>query len=401
MKKFYNFIFKSFALFSIIVSFIFLIIIFASIIQKGYKAFYTHHILLSITLTPDSNKDGPNLNKKIITFNATINNALNKISSTYNINNVDNSILSINSSRILENFLKSNPSALNKKITIPLLLSSNADMLLKNDKRALNNLTQNEITFIETAKKNNLILQKINWLFFSNQDSRYPEIAGIKGALMGSLVTIVLTVIFSFIIGVATAIYLQEFLIKGPSKSIIEVNISNLAAVPSIIFGLLGLSLFQNLLNISRSSPLLASMVLTLMILPNIIVYSQLALSTVPNSIKEAAFGIGASKNQVIFSHVLPLALPGIITGLIIGISRALGETAPLLIIGMLAFASNTNFTVLGAATTLPTQILMWFNMPEVGFVEKTSAAIMILLLITILINLIASYIRKKFTKKL
>lgn len=399
MKKVYNFIFKNFCLLTIVFSFICLAIIFTSIISKGYRAFYSNYLTLNIELTPDSKTI--NETSQLYYFYKAVNQSLNKISKDYNTSKVSHSIISSNFNVVLSKYLKMHQEKLNKKVTIPLLLSSNSDTFIKKYKRALNNNTTEQINFLNTSKENNLIRSHFNWFFFSHDTSGYPELAGIKGALKGSFVVIILTLCFSFIIGLATAIYIEEFLKKGTAKSIIEININNLASIPSIIYGLLGLSIFQNILGIPHSSPLLASMVLTLMILPNVIVYSQIALSTVPSSIKEAAYGIGASKNQVIFNYVVPFSLPGIITGLIIGLSRAIGESAPLLIIGMFVFIANGQLTITGAASTLPTQILMWFNMPEVGFTEKTSAAIIILLIITITINLIANYIRKKFTKKL
>lgn len=399
MKKIYNFIFKNFCLLTIIFSFICLAVLFTSIISKGYKAFYSNYLTLNIKLTPDSKII--NQNSGLYYFYTSINQSLNEISSNYKISKINYSVLSSNFNIVLSNYLKRNPEQLNKNISIPLLLSSNSDIFIKKYKRALNNNTTEQIAFLTKAKENNLIKTHFNWLFFTNNNSGYPELAGINAALKGSFLVIILTLCFSFVIGLATAVYIEEFLKKGPAKSIIEININNLASIPSIIFGLLGLSIFQNILGIPHSSPLLASMVLTLMILPNVIVYSQIALSTVPSSIKEAAYGIGASKNQVIFNYIIPLSLPGIITGLIIGLSRAIGESAPLLIIGMFVFISNGQLSITGATSTLPTQILMWFNMPKVGFVEKTSAAIIILLIITITINLIANYIRKKFTKKL
>lgn len=329
-------------------------------------------------------------------------------------NNVDSALKSVDKTHIspetlsadilsprytfnIRQYLKTHPQAIGKPFTVKLLLSSSADLYLKHNKVAGNTLSPEVKTYLDYASKHKVIVTAFNSLFFTQSDSRYPELAGIRGALEGSLTIIVLTMLLATLIGVSTAIFIEEFVKKSTLKSALEININNLSAIPSIIFGLLGLSLLQNLLGLPRSSALIASLVLTLMVVPTVIVYSQLALKNVSNTIKEAAYGIGASKNQVIFTHVLPAAMPGIITGIIIALSRSLGETAPLLIIGMFAFVPSTSFSLTSTTTSLPTQILLWFNMPEAGFIEKTSAAIMVLLTITITINILANYIRKKF----
>jgi phosphate transport system permease protein len=210
-----------------------------------------------------------------------------------------------------------------------------------------------------------------------------------------------LTAFFSIIISVGSAIYLEEFAPKNRFMSFIEVNINNLAAVPSIVFGLLGLIIFQQFLGVPRASPLLASFVLSLMSLPTIIIATRIALSAVPPSIKEAAYGLGSSKIQVITHHSLPLALPGILTGIIISISRVLGETAPLLMIGMVAFINSTPESILASSVAFPVQILLWSDAPEVGYIEKASAAIMLLLIFLITINWLSVYLRNKFEIKL
>lgn len=238
-----------------------------------------------------------------------------------------------------------------------------------------------------------------NTQFFIGGDSRDPEQAGIRGAVLGSFYTLIVTLLLSFPIGVGAAIYLECFAPKNRFTEIIEVNINNLAAVPSIIFGLLGLAIFINLFHLPRSAPLVGGLVLALMTLPTIIIASRAAIKAVPPSIQEAAIGMGASQQQVVWHHVLPLALPGMLTGAIIGMAQALGETAPLLMIGMVAFIVDVPGGFTDAATALPVQIFLWADSPERAFVEKTSAAIMVLLGFLILMNTTAVYLRKRLKR--
>ncbi|MFZ8767014.1 phosphate ABC transporter permease PstA [Vibrio harveyi] len=244
------------------------------------------------------------------------------------------------------------------------------------------------------------IRTSFNWYFFNNGDSRNPEVAGIAGAFMGSTLTIITALTLSFPIGVGAAIYLEEFAPKNKLTDIIEININNLAAVPSIVFGLLGLAIFLNVLGLPRSTPLVGGLVLTLMTLPTIIISSRASLKSVPPSIRDGALAMGASKTQVVFHHVVPLALPGMFTGSIIGMAQALGETAPLLMIGMVAFIVDIPQGFLDAATALPVQIFLWSENPERGFAELTSAAIMVLLFFLFLMNGVAIYLRKKLERR-
>ncbi|OED44689.1 phosphate ABC transporter, permease protein PstA, partial [Chromatiales bacterium (ex Bugula neritina AB1)] len=258
----------------------------------------------------------------------------------------------------------------------------------------------NQITWVETLRSENRIAQRFNRTFFERGDSREPEMAGIRGALFGSMLTLFVTLLLSFPVAVAAAIYLEEFAPRNKWTDLIEVNINNLAAVPSIVFGLLGLAVFINFFHLPRSAPLVGGLVLSLMTLPTIIISSRAALKSVPPSIRDAALGLGASNLQVVFHHVLPLALPGILTGTIIGMAQALGETAPLLMIGMVAFIVDVPATLTDPATVLPVQIFQWADLPEKGFAEKTSAAIMVLLAFLIAMNAFAVMLRKKFERK-
>ncbi len=256
------------------------------------------------------------------------------------------------------------------------------------------------VAFLERLKSDGKIQKSVSWRFFSSGDSRDPELAGIRGAVVGSLLTLIVTMGFSLPIGILAAIYLEEFAPKNRFTDLIEININNLAAVPSIVFGLLGLAMFLNFFGLPRSAPLVGGLVLALLILPTIIIAARAALKAVPPSIKEAALGLGASKHQAVFHHVLPLAMPGIMTGTIIGMAHALGETAPLLMIGMIAFIVDVPKSLTEAATVLPVQIYLWSDLPEAGFKAKTAAAIMILLVVLFLLNGTAIWLRKKFERR-
>ncbi|MDN2565364.1 phosphate ABC transporter permease PstA [Aquibium sp. A9E412] len=261
-------------------------------------------------------------------------------------------------------------------------------------------ITDQEVVWIDGLAERGLTQTTWNTIFLSSGASREAEMAGIWGAVVGSALTMLVTLALSFPIGVAAAIYLEEFAPKNRLTGIIEVNINNLAAVPSIVFGLLGLAVFLNWFNLPRSAPLVGGMVLALMTLPTMIIAARAALRAVPPSIREAALGVGASKVQTVFHHVLPLAMPGILTGTIIGMAQALGETAPLLMIGMVAFIVDVPGGFTDPATVLPVQIFMWADFPEPAFQQKTSAAILILLAFLVLMNAIAVVLRKRFERR-
>jgi phosphate transport system permease protein len=261
-------------------------------------------------------------------------------------------------------------------------------------------LKDNALAWAWDLKGKGQLEKRFNTTFFTAGDSREPELAGIWGAAVGSFYTLIVTLLLSFPIGVAAAIYLEEYAPKNKWTDLIEVNINNLAAVPSIVFGLLGLAVFINFFGLPRSAPLVGGLVLTLMTLPTIIIASRAALMSVPPSIREAALGVGASRIQMMTHHVLPLALPGMLTGTIIGMAQALGETAPLLMIGMVAFIVDIPGGVTDPAAVLPVQIYLWADSPERAFVERTSAAIMVLLGFLITMNILAVFLRKKFERR-
>ena len=261
-------------------------------------------------------------------------------------------------------------------------------------------IKDNQIAWVDKLVDQGRVESRFNKTFFTAGDSREPELAGIWGAATGSFFTLVVTLLLAFPLGVATAVYLEEFAPQNKWTDLIEVNINNLAAVPSIVFGLLGLAVFINFFGMPRSAPLVGGMVLTLMTLPTIIIASRAALKSVPPSIREAALGIGASKMQMVFHHVLPLAMPGMLTGTIIGMAQALGESAPLLMIGMVAFIVDIPTSAMDPSTVLPVQIYLWADSPERAFVERTSAAIMVLLMFLITMNALAVLLRKKFERR-
>jgi phosphate transport system permease protein len=254
--------------------------------------------------------------------------------------------------------------------------------------------------WVDQLVKADALELRFNRTFFTHGDSREPEQAGVWGALMGSIFTLLLTLVLSFPIGVAAAIYLEEFARKNRWTDLIEVNINNLAAVPSIVFGLLGLAVFIGFFGLPRSAPLVGALVLTLLTLPTIIIASRAALKGVPPSIREAALGMGASQIQMVAHHVLPLAMPGMLTGTIIGMARALGETAPLLMIGMVAFIVDVPKGFTDPATVLPVQVFLWSDSPERAFVERTSGAIIVLLAFLIVMNATAVVLRNRFERR-
>ena len=257
-----------------------------------------------------------------------------------------------------------------------------------------------QILMLEAMKDKGLIEKAFAWRFFVSGDSREAELAGIAGALFGSIMTVLLALVLCLPIGVGAAVYLEEFAPRNHLTSFIEVNINNLAAVPSIIFGLLGLAVFLGTFGLPRSTPLAGGLVLALLVLPTIIIAARAALRSVPPSIKEAALGVGASHQQAIFHHVLPLALPGILTGTILGVARALGETAPLLMIGMVAFIADIPGKFTDPAAVLPVQVFLWSDLPEAAFRAKTALAIITLLSVLFLLNALAIYLRRRFERR-
>jgi phosphate transport system permease protein len=305
----------------------------------------------------------------------------------------------------LKRAVESDPAVVGRTVPIWVKLSDDADLFVKGGvDRTLpeseRRITDQEIAWLDQLEANGAVRTVFATSFFTNGDSREPELAGIWGAVKGSFLTLFVTFVLSFPIGVTAAAYLEEFAPKNRWTELIEVNINNLAAVPSIVFGLLGLAMFLNFFGLPRSAPLVGGMVLALMTLPTIIIATRAAFKAVPPSIREAALGVGASDLQVVTHHVLPLAAPGILTGSIIGMAGALGETAPLLMIGMVAFIVDIPSTFTDPATVLPVQIYIWADSPERAFIAKTSAATLVLLGFLIAMNGLGVLLRKKFERR-
>lgn len=315
------------------------------------------------------------------------------------------SLVSSGAAHKLKEMVEADPKIIGTRQDVWVPADDDVDMLIKGksdrnlpeeNRRILNN----QLAWLDTLKSQGRLEKQFNRTFFTGGDSREPELAGILGAVKGTFLTLLITLSLAFPIGVAAAIYLEEFAPQNAWTDLIEVNINNLAAVPSIIFGLLGLAVFINFFGLPRSTPIVGGLVLALMTLPTIIIAGRASLKSVPPSIREAALGIGASKMQTVTHHVLPLALPGMLTGTIIGMAHALGETAPLLMIGMVAFIADIPGTFSDPAAVLPVQIYLWADSPERGFTEKTSAAIIILLCFLMTMNSLAVFLRKKFEIK-
>lgn len=301
----------------------------------------------------------------------------------------------------LQRLVLADPGLLETSVSLALPLSDEAGRYLKGDisrdsEESRRKLKDDQLDWLDAWAAQGLIERRFHTRFFTGGDSREPEVAGLGGALLGSLWTLLVTLALSFPIGVAAAVHLEEFAPRGRVTDFLEVNINNLAAVPSIVYGLLGLAVFLNFMALPRSAPVVGGLVLALMTMPTIIIAARAALRAVPPSIREAALGVGASPPQVVAHHVLPLALPGILTGTIIGMARALGETAPLLMIGMVAFIADPPTGPLAPSTVLPVQIYLWAESPERAFHELTFGAILVLVGFLLLMNAIAIVLRNR-----
>ncbi|MFO1377607.1 MAG: phosphate ABC transporter permease PstA [Steroidobacteraceae bacterium] len=305
----------------------------------------------------------------------------------------------------LRNRVMETPALIGSRTGLWVLASDEADLVLKGRVRAdqpesERSISDQQLAWIARLQAADQLELRFNRAFFAKGDSREPEQAGVRGAVLGSLFTLLVTLLLSFPIGVAAAVYLEEFASRNRFTDIIEVNINNLAAVPSIVFGLLGLAAFIQFFGLPRSAPLVGGLVLTLMTLPTIIIAGRASLKAVPPSIREAALGMGASQVQMVLHHVLPLAMPGMLTGAIIGMARALGESAPLLMIGMVAFIVDLPGSLTDPATVLPVQVYIWADSPEQAFLERTSGAILVLLAFLLVMNAAAVILRSRFERR-
>ena len=398
---------------------IFLVILLGSILLRGISGFYTTNISLKTTLSeeiidPAQNKNADEIFKA--SWRKVSRTAIYNILDDYNDSkNIEKStrkekrdfirLFSRSSEFYVRDHALKNINDIGEVVTINVPSSSLVDQYLKgkidiNTDESNRPISDAQISWINFMVEKNMIEKKFNVSFFSNGDSRNSEEAGILGAMVGSFLALMVTIIAAFPLGVMSAIYLEEFAPKNKFTNLIEVNINNLAAVPSIVFGLLGLAIFLNFFGLPRSSPLAGGLVLALMTLPTIIISSRVAIKSVPPSIREAAMGVGASKMQSVFHHVMPLAIPGILTGTIIGMARALGETDPLLMMGMVAFIVDVPQSITDPSTVLPAQIFLWSDQPERGFEEKTASATIILLGFLLTMNALAVFLRYKYERK-
>lgn len=418
--------FKFYGFFSLLIALLFLLFFIGTIIKDAKPAFKQTKVLISFTIKPQDlsarglsidnlNKNNPSDLTKLLrgsNYEKVLLRAINQQFKQFvtetdprkqkkQVIGLYRMILSTGAQYSIRDLLLENADKftdyLDKPIQLWLESSGDLDALVQNNYQKEN---PKLLQIKDYLQQKGQIRTEFNTIMFTQSDSRTAQNAGIFGAVKGSFYTLLVTLGLSFPIAVLAAVYLEEFAPKNRFTDFLEANINNLAAVPSIVFGILGLAIFIQLFGLPRSTPIVGGLVLTLMTLPTIIIASRAALKAVPPSIRSAALGLGASKMQVVFHHVLPLALPGMLTGTIIGMAQALGETAPLLMIGMVAFIADPAQGIFDSANVLPVQIYLWSDLPDRAFVARTSFAILFLLVFLILMNLLAVFLRKKFEKK-
>ncbi|NOY00534.1 MAG: phosphate ABC transporter permease PstA [Verrucomicrobia bacterium] len=361
--------FRVFGILAIVIAILFLVVFFIDIIGKGHMAFVQANVEVDLHYNKKSS----------INYRLAVDKEYQKI--------VSRSVL-----RVIPKRMKDNPGLRGTSETAWVLATADVDQYLKGK---VSRLQDREKEVVDRLRKEGRIKLKFNSGFFTRGDSKLPEAAGIWSALVGSLYVLLITLTCSVPVGVMTAIYLEEFAVDNWITRLIEVNINNLAAIPSILFGLLGLSIIIGVFGAPRSSALVGGVTLGLMMLPVIIISSRAALRAVPDSIREGATGVGASRWQVVQHHVLPLALPGIMTGTILSLAQAMGETAPLLIVGLMAYIPDSPNSVLEGATVLPAQIFTWFSDSQRAFAERTAAGILVLLVVLLTLNAGAIWLRR------
>lgn len=400
--------FRMYGVMAIAIALVSLLVLFADIIGKGYTGFIKTTITLEVPLDGeamylDDASDPEQI--AMADFSAPIINALQAhfpgVEGRKDLRELSRLVGSYASNQV-KDLLEDNPDLLGTTRTMEFLAHDSVSVYVKHadDPSYSIRLSEQQQRWVDELVEKGVITTSFNDVFFSRGDSREPANAGILGAIVGSLLTMLVTLAIAFPVGVAAAIYLEEFAPQNKFTDFIEVNINNLAAVPSIIFGLLGLAVFIGLFGMPRSVPVVGGLVLALMTLPTIIISSRAAIKSVPPSIREAAEGVGASKMQVVLHHVVPLAMPGMLTGSIIGMAQALGETAPLLLIGMVAFIVDVPDGFFSSATVLPVQIYLWASSAEQGFIELASAGIMVLLTFLISMNALAIWLRKRLERR-
>ena len=364
-------LFKVFTISSIIFSMSFLVFFLGDMTHKGLPAFQQSYIKIEVTYNE----------RTVASTRKAIDKKYRKVVSRAWLRDIPKRV-------------KASPELMGTTQQTWVLLNHQVDQYLKGH---YYKVKEKDLNLIKMMQEQGLVELHFNYIFFSHGDSKIPENSGFKSAIVGSILTLLVTMVVAFPLGVMTAVYLEEFTEDNYWAQLIEVNINNLAAIPSILFGLLGLAVFISLFGMPRSSPLVGGLTLALMTLPIVIVSSRAALRSVPDSIRQAGYGLGLTKVQVVQDHVLPLAFPGIMTGSIIGLSQAMGETAPLIIIGMIAFIPDTPTSIFESATVMPAQIFTWAGMPERAYIERTAAGIMVLISVLISLNTFAIYLRKRF----
>ena len=403
--------FRAYGVAAVSLGILFVVFLFYSIISKGYTAFEQTFIRLDVNYAAATiDPEGKRVPAEIAAANyeALVRVALRErfpeLSERDDLKKLYG-VMSSGAADVVRERVLADPSRIGQSESLWLMADDHIDMLVKGhadrnlpeDERSVDD---RELGWVDRLTAERRVEIHVNSKFLTGGDSREPEQAGVKGAVVGSFFTLLVTLFLSFPIGVAAAVYLEEFARRNRFTDIIEVNINNLAAVPSIVFGLLGLAMFIQFFGLPRSAPLVGGLVLTLMTLPTIIITSRAALKSVPPSIREAAFGMGASPVQAVLHHVLPLAMPGMLTGAIIGMARALGESAPLLMIGMVAFIADVPKAFSDPATVLPVQVYLWASSPEPAFIERTSGAIMVLLAFLLVMNAAAVLLRSRFERR-
>lgn len=388
----------------------FLLFLFYSIFSKGYSGFFQYYVTLDINFDRERIDPKGDLSENSLfdgDASVIVNESLFSIIQPTGRKEKKQAKKIVSSGKDIRitKMVKNDPSLFGTITKVKFALDDDIDSFLRGyikreTPESERRISNKVIEYVDKLNEEGRITYEFSDYILSGSASGNPEMAGIKGAFIGSMLTLSVCLLISFPLGIATAVYLEEISKKNKITEFIEVNINNLAAVPSVVFGIMGLAIFISIFGMPRSIPLVGGMVLALMTLPTIIISSRAAIRAVPPSVRDAAYGIGASKIQVIFHHVIPLAMPGMLTGTIIGMAQALGETAPLLMIGMVAFIVDIPNSIVDPGTVLPVQIFMWADFAERMFVQKTSAAIIVLLVFLISMNAFAVYLRKKLERR-
>ena len=399
--------FKLYGRIAIVTALMFLVLLLGRIIHQGYTTFIDYRISIPVTLDASriDKADLGGTNFDMIVADAVLAKLGTKDDDFGGASTKVMQIISNDLGFQLLKQVRADPSLIGKTITVTGPVKADAALYYKGGiKRSTlpenRKLDDQQLDWLDKLKSAGAVSSGFNISFLTHSDSTEPEQAGVWGAVVGSAMMLFVTALLAVPVGTLAAVYLEEFAPKNRWTDVIEVNINNLAAVPSIVYGLLGLAVFINWLGVPRSSPLVGGLVLALMALPTVIIATRSALKAVPPSIREAALGVGASKTQTVFHHVLPLAMPGVMTGAILSLAHALGETAPLLMIGMISFVPGAPENLISSATVLPVQVFIWENASERAFHERTAGAIIVLLVFMILMNLTAIMLRRRFERR-